>query len=273
MHASRRSELVPVGPAHPEVRRYLHIKRHRSPVVRGVVALEGSGSIGHAMAASTPIEAVFVCLPLLRGEAEGISLRLRTAGVPAFGVSERLYLRMVNRDGPDGVAAIARLHSSTLDGLPVVDSTTVVIANGLELLGNLGTLIRSADAAGAAAVILTDSRVAASHPLVVRASMGTVFSMPTVEATSAEAIDWLRRHRFQIVAAHPDADTSYRSVNYRGRVAVVLGSERKGLAAVWRDAADQLVAIPMQGAADSLNVAVAGALILYEVLHHRHPEL
>ena len=120
-----------------------------------------------------------------------------------------------------------------------------------------------------AAVVIADGQHQRSHPLVVRSSMSTVFSVPTIEANTADAIDWLRQHGFRLVAADPSSRVSYRDADYRGRVAVVLGAERTGLPDAWRDAADALVRIPMCGVADSLNVAVAGALLLYEALHQR----
>lgn len=139
----------------------------------------------------------------------------------------------------------------------------------MELAGNLGTLIRCADGAGATALVLSDRRVRLSHPLVVRASMGTVFSMPLVTAERDAAVAHLRRHGVRAVAADPASRLSYRDADYRGPVAIVLGSERHGLDPVWRASAEEVVSIPMLGVADSLNVGHAAALLLYEALHQQ----
>lgn len=177
---------------------------------------------------------------------------------------------MVDREGPDGVAAIAHLPERRLGDFQVTAATRLIIADSFELAGNLGTIIRCADGAGAAAVLLTERRVRVNHPLVVKASMGTVFSLPVVEVGRADAVWWLRHHRCRVIAADPLAATSYREADYSGPVAIVMGSERYGLAPFWKQHAHESVAIPMLGVADSLNVGHAAALLLYEALaQHR----
>ena len=205
---------------------------------------------------------------LRRGnDADRVLDELRRSGTGAFAVSERVLRRMVDRDGPDGLAAVAHLRRVGLADIAVDATTRVVVADGFELAGNLGTLIRCADGAGASAVVLTDRRIRVNHPRVLKASMGTVLSMPVVDVTRDEALAWLRARGFRVVVADPNADVSYRDADYRGPIAIVLGSERYGVAPVWQDAADVTVSIPMLGVADSLNVAHAAALLLYEALH------
>ena len=270
MPASQRNKLVPAGMGHPKVQWFRDIRHNRRPNPHAAVALEGLWSVDHAVAAGVPIDAGFVCPPLVRGPATMVTVdRLAAAGVPVFEVSERVLRRMVDRDGPDGLAAIARLPARSLEGLTVTRASRLLVADSCELAGNLGTLIRCADGAGASAVIVTDRRVRLTHPLVVKASMGTIFTMPVVVAPSRpDAARWLRGEGATIIGAHPDADVSYRAARYGdgGPVAIVVGSERHGLSPFWRDAADALVSIPMLGAADSLNVGHAAALLLYEAL-------
>lgn len=268
MPASHRHELAPAGIGHPRVRQFLNIKHNRVKNAEGAFALEGLWSIERAVEANVPIEVVFVCRALQRGdEADRVIDNLREGGTRPFEVSERVLRRMVDRDGPDGLAAIAHLRTPRLNDVAVGPATRVVVADGFELAGNLGTLIRCADGAGAAAVVLTDRRLRVSHPRVLKASMGTVFSTPVVDADRADALAWLRARGFRVIAAEPAAPTSYRDADYRGRVAIVLGSERHGVAPFWVDAADVTVSIPMRGVADSLNVGHAAALLLYEALH------
>jgi TrmH family RNA methyltransferase len=254
------------------VQRFLDLKRNRIPNADArAIALEGLWSVRHAARAGLSIEAAFVCPALVRGdESPRLLAALAEGGTPVLEIGERMLRRMVDRDGPDGLAAIARLPPVALDAIDVGDSTRVLVADNVELAGNLGTLIRCADGAGASAVLLTERRVRVTHPLVVKASMGTLFTMPVVSTSSREqARDWLRRHGCTIVAADPEATCSYRDAPYSGPVAIVVGSERYGLAPFWRTHADVVVSIPMLGVADSLNVGHAAALLLYEALAQR----
>jgi TrmH family RNA methyltransferase len=270
MPASHHAGYVPAGLGHPLVEQFRNIKNNRRPHLRDAVALEGLWALRAAAAAGVEIDALFVCLARLRGdESRRMIGSLHAAGVGIYEVSERVLRRMADREGPDGLAALARLRQVSLTDLAVDAWTRVVIADGFELAGNLGTIIRTADGAGAAAVVVTDSRVRLTHPLVVKASMGTVFSVPVISATRLEASLWLRAAGVKIVAADPAARASYREIGYDRAIAVVLGSERYGLDNFWRDNADCLVSIPMLGTADSLNVGHAAALLLYEALHRQ----
>jgi RNA methyltransferase, TrmH family len=261
---------MPAGANHPAIERFRRTKRHDTG--DGAVALEGWWAIHHALHAGCALELVLVCPAMATARGDGADTarlldQLRARGVPVHEVGERLLRRLVERDGPDGLAAVARLRPRRLDDLAVDRTTRLVVADGLASPGNLGTLVRCADGAGAAAVVVTEPQVRRTHPHVVKASLGTVFSLPVVPASRAATRSWLRDHGVTIVAADPAAPVSYRDAPYDGPVAIVVGSERDGLAPFWRAAADVVVSIPMLGVADSLNVAHAGALLLYEALH------
>ncbi len=146
----------------------------------------------------------------------------------------------------------------------------MVVADRFELVGNLGTVVRCADGAGAAGVLAVDTPFRLSHPLLVKASMGTIFSTPVVSVGLEEALEWLNRNGFRLLAADPGASVPYDRADYRGPLAIVLGNERTGLSPAWAKAAGTLVSIPMLGVADSLNVGHAAALLLYEALRHQH---
>lgn len=269
--------LRPAGGNHPRVRQYLAIKNNRAPRPATALVLEGLWAVRAAVDSGLAVEVVFVCRALLRGDAVAeLFARLGCGTWKGTGarhgpvlceVSERVLHRMVEREGPDGVAAIAHLPSPSLADVPVTARTRLLVADAVDLAGNLGTLIRCADGAGATAVVVTDRRVRLTHPLVVKASMGTLFSVPVVEARREVVLAWARARRFTIVGADPGSETSYRRVAWKGPVAIVVGSERQGLSPFWRDHADTLVSIPMLGRADSLNVGHAAALLLYEALH------
>lgn len=141
-----------------------------------------------------------------------------------------------------------------------------MIADGWDLPGNLGTLIRCADGAGASAVLVGQQGFGLGHPLVLKASMGAALAMPVIGVARPAARRWLRERGFRILAADPSGGRPYRDVDYSGPLAIVVGSERRGLAREWLAAADSIAAIPMLGVSDSLNAAIAGALLLYEAL-------
>jgi RNA methyltransferase, TrmH family len=265
--------LIPAGLKHPRVREFLAVKRHpASGGLPGAVTLEGTWMLRQALVAGVRLQAVFVCPALLQG-AGGLALAGKAVGLGAEGyeVSQKVLSRLADRDGPDGIAALGQARRPTFGDIRVGRRTRVMIADGWDLPGNLGTLIRCADGAGASGVVVIGPGFGLSHPLVLKASMGAALAMPVVAADRPAARRWLRQRGFRIVAADPAGSRSYRDIDYRGPLAMVVGSERRGLAREWLTAADSIVAIPMLGICDSLNAAVAGALLLYEALaQHGH---
>lgn len=259
--------LPHAGPNHPRIKQLLGVRRNRGPARGVALALESTWALRVALQHDAVIETAFVCPELVRGD-ETVQLvcELRRRRVPVFAVSARVLGRMVERDGPDGIAALGRPREHTLADITVGSRTRLVVADRFELAGNLGTLIRCADGAGASAVLVTDRRVRLGHPLVLKASMGTLFAVPVVTVSGAEARRWLHEQGVRIAAADPAAGTPYRHADMRGPIAIVLGSERNGLDPAWRAAAELRLSIPMLGVADSLNVGHAAALLLYEAL-------
>jgi TrmH family RNA methyltransferase len=262
-----RPVLTPAGIKHPRVQEFLAVKRHpASDGLPDAVPLEGTWMIRRALAAGVRLETVFAC-PALTG-AEGQALAARAVGLGAQGyeVSEKVLGRIADRDGPDGLVALGRVRRQTLSDIPAGPRTRVVIADGWDLPGNLGTLIRCADGAGASAVLVIEQGFRMSHPLVLKASMGAALAMPVVTVGRPAARGWLQQHGFRTIAADAAGRQSYRDIDYRGPLAIIIGSERRGLPREWLAAADSIAAIPMLGISDSLNAAIAGALLLYEAL-------
>jgi TrmH family RNA methyltransferase len=262
-------QLAVAGPRHPLVRAYLHARRRgRPPAGASSVALEGYWAARAAIAASRPLEALFVVPSLVRDDRVlALAAEVADGGAPLLRVGETLFRRMVDRDGPDGLAALVRWRSWSWSDVAVTPQARVLVADRPGSPGNVGSMIRCAEGAGASGVVLADSVLATASHAVVKASMGTIFTVPTVAATAADARGWLRRHRFRTVAASPTATRSYREAVYGPPVAIVVGNERQGLSPEWSRFADVRVSIPMHGNADSLNVATAAALLLYEAMH------
>ena len=161
--------------------------------------------------------------------------------------------------------SVAQLPWYKPDLLDLGRSALVLVADAVEIPGNLGTLIRTLDAVGADALVMTNRRTRLTHPKVFRGSQGTVLTVPSVEfAAAGEAVGWLRARGFRVLLADTDEAVHYRRADYSGRVALVVGSERYGISTDWYDHGFDRVAVPMLGAADSLNVSVSASVLLYE---------
>lgn len=264
---------TPAGAQHPRVKQFLSLKRNLKGNPDRLVPLEGLWELQRALDAGLELRAFYVCPELLRGDAgQSMAERVMATGVHSYQVSERVFERLADREGPDGLAAIGALPAFDWSSIDLAETNRVVVLDGLEIVGNVGTVIRCADATGFDAVVLTNRRVRLTHPKLVHSSMGTSLTVPVIEAEVDDAVAWLHGHGFRIVTTDTDAATSYRGADYAGRVAVVMGSERYGISAAWHEAEDVSVFIPMAGRVDSLNVGNAAVLLLYEVYAQQQPE-
>lgn len=197
-----------------------------------------------------------------------------------FQCSEEILEKISYRENPDGVLAVGPLVGRKLDELELPENPLILVAEGLEKPGNLGALLRTADGAGADAVIVCDAATDLNNPNVIRASIGTLFYLPVAEATSEETLAFLKETGIRILSAVPDADAVYTDVDLKGPVAIVVGAEDRGLSNVWKSRRDACgtvsepwkhldVKIPMFGKNDSLNVSVSAAILLYEAVRQR----
>lgn len=169
----------------------------------------------------------------------------------------------------EGIVAVASTPRCSLSDLSLDKNAFVVVLEGVEKPGNVGAVLRSADASGAGPVIVADGRTDLFNPNAIRASLGTIFTVPVAEASSRETLSWLLERDFSVFAARVDGAVVYTSVDFRGPSAIVLGSEADGLTDIWAGESVQAVRLPMLGVADSLNVSVTAAVLLYEGLRQR----
>lgn len=184
-------------------------------------------------------------------------------------VSRAVFEKISYRDNPDGWLAVFPTSKVSLNDLKLSSSPLIIIAESVEKPGNLGAILRTADAAHADALIVSDPRTDIYNPNVVRASRGTLFTVPTVEASNQDALSFLRRNGIKILAATPQAVRVYTDQDLRGPLAVAVGTEDQGLTDFWLKEADIQVKIPMLGLVNSLNVSIAAALIVYEAVRQR----
>jgi TrmH family RNA methyltransferase len=260
--------------ANPVVKRVrlLADRRHRRR--EGAFVVEGIQPVWRAVEAGWEIETLIVVPELLVGSpAEAMVADQEARGVGVARLSRELFERLSDREGPPGLAAIVRGRVGALSELTVTPDAMFVALHQVGNPGNLGTIIRTVDAAGGAGVILLGDGTDPYAPAAVKASMGSVFAVPVASAReSGEFFAWAADHGVSVVTTSGYAAAAHWDVRYKVPVAVLLGSEGDGLPADLLARGDVSVKIPMTGTAESLNLAVAAALMMYEVRRHQLPE-
>ncbi len=278
-----REERAPVGaplaiesPSNPRIKAALRLRERRERESTGLTLVDGGREALRAIEAGAVVESAFVCPPLLAtvearrvAEKLGQSFEPYGASIDVFEVSERAFERLAYGDRADGVVLVVRSPRASLDDIELPPAPLVVVTEDVEKPGNVGAILRSADAVGAAAVIAVGG-TDLFNPNVIRASVGTVFTVPVAAASASEAAGWLRTRGLRILASRVDADRLHVEADLRGPVAIVLGSEATGLSDAWRAPDVEAIRLPMTGVADSLNVSAAAAVLLYEAWRQRH---
>jgi TrmH family RNA methyltransferase len=238
---------------------------------KGILLIEGYREVLRALENDHSLQDLYFCPDLFQGENEQALLqRARDADCRLIECSDPVFRKIAYRDRPEGLLALGDRVGRSLDKMPRGDSVLYLVAEAIEKPGNLGSILRSADAAGASGVIVCDERTDINNPNTVRASIGTLFTVPVAQADSAAAMDWLKKSSIRIVTASPNAAQNYTEIDLRGPVALVVGAEQVGLSRIWNDNSDESVAIPMHGQVDSLNVANAATLLLFEAVRQRN---
>lgn len=228
----------------------------------GLMLVEGYDEIQLALSAGHMPQTLISAPELVSRQIAGVNAETTT-------VNRAVFEKMSYRENPDGWLGIFPIPQTSLEDLKLSESPFVIIAESVEKPGNLGAILRTADAAHVDALLVCEPRVDIWNPNVVRASRGAVFSVPVVESDNESALRWLRTRKIRILAATPSADKLYFNVNLQQPVAIAVGTEDEGLTAFWMSGADVKVKIPMMGNVNSLNVSVSTALILYEAVRQR----
>jgi TrmH family RNA methyltransferase len=232
--------------------------------------VEGYREIRRALEKSIPLQELYYSPDWFLGENEpALIAQAGTAGAKLFELTKETFAKVAYRERPDGLLAVAPQWQRELDSLTLPAAPFLLVVEAIEKPGNLGTILRSADAAGCDAVIVCDPVTDIFNPNVVRASTGVLFSVPLVVSESAQVLNWLRENRIRTVATTPAAQTLYTAADLRGPLAVIMGSEQYGLSDFWLNNSDLPVRIPMAGQADSLNVAMATIITLFEAVRQR----
>lgn len=255
----------------PRVKAAVALREQRERRNRGLTLIDGVREISRACQAGVPIKEVFFCPAEMTPAAEDFLPQLDASQVELCEVTPRVLEKLSFGDRREGIVAVAAVAEQGLEGLRLdwTRPPLLAVLEGLEKPGNVGALLRTADAAGISAVIATDLRTDLYNPNIIRASLGTVFTLPVATSPSEAVLSWLRGQGCQIVAAMVDGALRYDQADYSKPTALVLGSEAQGLSGVWRQTDVIPVHIPMLGCVDSLNVSVAGAILLYEAQRQR----
>ena len=258
------------SPQNERVKQVVKLRQRSHRDELGLMLIEGYRELKRALDNHHNPSALYYCPAFYQGNHEPeLVARCRAAGAALFECAEAAFAKMSYRDRPEGLLAVAPRIHRTLADLTLPAPALVLVAEAIEKPGNLGTMLRSSDAAGVHALIVCDPCTDVNNPNVVRASIGTLFAVPVAEAPAAETLAWLRARQIRILAATPHAEAEYFDVDLRPPTAIVVGTEQYGLSPAWLEQADLKVRIPMRGQADSLNVAAATTLLLYEALRQR----
>ena len=238
----------------------------------GLTAVEGAREIERALASGWTPREVYICPEQADPAALALVRDAERKGATVFSCTAAVSAKIAYREHPDGIVAVGPIAGRRLDELLLPNLPLVLVTENVEKPGNLGALMRTADAAGLDAVVAC-GEPDLGNPNLIRASVGTVFYLPVATASSDAAIEWLRRHQVRIATTEPAAELEYTDADLTGPLAIVVGAEDTGVSDVWRREADLRVRIPMLGKNDSLNVSVAAAILIYEAVRQRRRDI
>ena len=271
-------EIITSG-QNPKIKALLELQeKSRARREKGLFIVEGQRELDHCIAAGFVPDTIFICPEIYschperrpepaEGRSEGSSFA--GEGYKVFHVSRNVYEKIAYREGTEGIIAEMKYKDRRLEDIKLSENPLIVVLESVEKPGNLGAVLRSADAAGADAVIICDPLTDLYNPNLIRASIGAIFSRQVAAATSEETISWLKANNIQILTAQLQDSSLYYDTPMTGPTAIVMGTESTGLTDIWREAADKHIRIPMLGALDSLNVSVSAAILLFEAVRQR----
>jgi TrmH family RNA methyltransferase len=252
--------------SNPTVKHLVKLRQRRERDRQRLLLIDGARALRLALYNAFPVATIYFAAPLAHVHADLLQ-RACAASIPLQAVSAAVFDKIGYGDNPDGVLGVASQPGVDLAHLPHVAVPFYVIAEGLEKPGNLGAILRSADAAGVTGLIVCDSQTDIWNPNVVRASQGACCAVPLAVATATAAKSWLQQSPIQLLVATPAASRLYTEVDLRLPSALILGAEHAGVSPTWHG--ETLIRVPMAGQVDSLNVAQAASIILFEAVRQR----
>lgn len=261
-----RTEVI-TSAQNPRIKELILLQeKSRARRENGLFVVEGRRELSHCLEAGFKPRSLFICPEILGRDA---CRELEQACCPIVEIPAFLYEKVAYRGRTEGVIGVMECHSHSLEDLHLKEDPLVIVLESVEKPGNLGAVLRSADAAGADAVIVCDPLTDLYNPNLIRSSIGGIFTVPVAAASSEEAIRWLKERGIRILTAQLQDSLPYYDTDMRQGTAIVMGTESTGLTPLWRQAADAHIMIPMLGRLDSLNVSVSAAILLYEAVRQR----
>ena len=258
------------SPSNPRIKAAAALRERRERDATGLTLVDGARELRRALDSGVEVVEAFLCEPLLAGEDARAALdALRARGVALTSTSEAAFAKLAFGDRAEGLVAVVRAPSLALDDLRLTAEPLIVVIEGVEKPGNIGAVLRSADGAGVDAVVAASPRTDLANPNVIRASAGTIFAVPMAAAPTDEVLAWLRGRGVRVMAARVDAGRAYTDTDLTGSIAIVVGSEAEGLSDAWLAPDVEPIHLPMLGIADSLNVSVSAAVLVYEARRQR----
>lgn len=249
----------------PKIKLAQKLFKSRERKKEDLILIEGCSEINLAIESGVMIDTLFFCSVL----AQEKKINKEVQPDKILELDKELFAKIAYRDNPDGFLALAKVKRLKLEEIKLSKKPLVIVLEKVEKPGNLGAILRSADAAGADAVILADPQTDLYQPNVIRASLGTIFSIPVATASNQEVLQWLYDKKIKSFAAIVGAKVNYTKADMSDATAIVIGTEHEGLSKFWQDNADVSVGIPMRGKIDSLNASVSTAVILFEAVRQR----
>jgi TrmH family RNA methyltransferase len=248
----------------PRIKAVVKLRQAKARKSSQTFLIEGARELDRALTSGYKVSECYYCETLL--SEDGMAAYKKIAGSPdVYSTTELVYSKIAMREKSDGIVAVLQKKDHSLNILQGSKAKFILIVDGVEKPGNLGALLRTADGAGVDAVMVVGNSVDIYGPQVVRSSLGTLFSLRVVCADEQQVADYIEEKQIPLVSVTPHATHNYDGSDYSSGAALILGSEAWGVSKFWDDKVDEKVLIPMKGIADSLNVSVAGAIVLYEV--------
>ncbi|OGX40898.1 MAG: hypothetical protein A3G91_00780 [Omnitrophica WOR_2 bacterium RIFCSPLOWO2_12_FULL_50_9] len=265
----------------PKIKKAVRLRASKERQAQGVTIVEGDKEISRALEGKVFFQEVYVCTELFAGTGEACLAgreaasrrllldRLAASQISIYETTKAVFSKIAYGDRQEGILAVCKTPRYSLADMRFKGIPLLVVVEGVEKPGNLGAILRTCDGAGVNGMIVCDPKTDLYNPNVIRASLGTIFSVPTIVSSSAEAFDFLKSKGVMVCAASPQAQDVYTRVSLKGPLAVVVGSEDEGLSDFWMKNYDLQVKIPMRGCADSLNVSASAAILIYEAIRQR----